>query len=166
MRRVMLLFIATVSCKNAGYLEYDYVRFGKEYEVDMVGEGGYYTKFKSYRREGKYFWEIAGDVMEIGKDGEWITLEGYPLFIDPPFETSWKVESENFISSGREVREGNCFLVSSRLEIYDDSTRKVRNFGFRFCKDGIDSLSLGADSVSKFGNLKFIVSKRVFYRIN
>ncbi|MEO0139777.1 MAG: hypothetical protein ABIL16_08390 [candidate division WOR-3 bacterium] len=165
MKRLIIVFFL-ISCKNIGYLTYDYINFGEDYEVDMLGDGKYYTKFKAYHSEGNYYWEIAGERMVMERDGEWIKADGIPLFIYPLSETSWQLEGYNTTSSGREIREGDCFIVESRITRDSNNIYSIRHYTFKFCKYGISSIALGGDSLFIKDSLVSFIDKRTFVRID
>ncbi len=166
MRRILIFLCVSLSCKNIGYLSYDYVKYGKDYEVDMVSDEGYYAKFKAYNSDGKYFWEIAGEVMEINKEGEWVLFNDIPFFIDPLTETSWNLVGANFSSRGSESRDGECFIVRSRMTFIDTlNLYRIRRISILFCPYGIEKITLGTDSVFSKDTLKFIENARTFTRI-
>lgn len=165
MRRALIFLGLSLSCKNIGYLSYDYVKYGKDYEVDMLSNEGYYTKFKAYNSDGKYFWEIAGEVMEINKEGEWILFNDIPFFIDPLTEISWDLKGANFSSMGSESKDEECFIVRSRITFTDTlNLYRIRRISILFCPYGIEKITLGPDSVFSKDTLKFIEDTRTFKR--
>ncbi len=132
----------------------------------MLGDGKYYTKFKAYHSEGNYYWEIAGERMFMERDGEWIKADGIPLFIYPLSENSWELEGYNTTSSGSEVREGECFIVKSRITKYSNNIYSIRRYTFKFCKDGINSITLGGDSLFINDSLISVIDTRTFIRVD
>lgn len=132
----------------------------------MLGDGKYYTKFKAYHSEGNYYWEIAGERMVMERDGEWIKADGIPIFIYPFSDISWELKGYNITSSGSEIREGNCFIVKSRITRDSSGIYNIRNYTFKFCENGINSITLGDDSLFINDSLVSVIDTRKFIRID